>query len=94
MRFMVIEHFPPGAALEIYRTLAEGGRALPEGLTYVESWVEAGFNRCFQVMETDDPALFHAWALQWQGHGVRLEITPVLTSAETQALIAPLLSAP
>jgi len=62
---------------------------LPEGLTYVDSWVEAGFNRCFQVMETEDAALFHEWALHWQGLGVRLEITPILTSAETRALLAP-----
>ncbi|OWU83247.1 hypothetical protein ATO6_19055 [Oceanicola sp. 22II-s10i] len=94
MRFMVIEHFPPGDPLRVYRALAERGRGLPDGLSYVDSWVEAGFNRCFQIMETEDAALFHQWALHWSGAGVRLEITPILTSAETQALVAPYLADP
>ena len=85
MRYMVIEHFPDGDPLRVYRHLAERGRGIPEGLTYVDSWVEAGFARCFELMETDDPALFQQWALHWNGSGVRLEIVPVLGSTETRA---------
>jgi hypothetical protein len=29
----------------------------PEGLSYLESWVETNFDRCFQLMECDDPKL-------------------------------------
>jgi hypothetical protein len=37
---------------------------LPAGLAYVDSWVvsDGGMDRCFQLMETGDPALFDVWA--------------------------------
>jgi hypothetical protein len=36
---MVIEHYRPGRAPEIYRRFRERGRMAPEGLRYVASWV-------------------------------------------------------
>ena len=33
----------------------------PDGLVYVGSWIEANFDRCFQLMEADDPSLFDEW---------------------------------
>jgi hypothetical protein len=30
------------------------GRMLPEGLAYLNSWLEKDGNRCFQLMETND----------------------------------------
>ena len=57
MLFMVIEHFRPGRASEVYRRFRERGRMAPEGLRYVASWVDMDYKRCFQVMETDNEAL-------------------------------------
>ena len=54
MLFMVIERWKNGKAEEIYRRVQEKGRMLPEGLKYVDSWVEPNFNRCFQLMECDE----------------------------------------
>src|SRR5215467_237044 len=54
MQFMVIERFRNQDARAIYRRLRERGRMMPEGLTYVSSWVSADLGRCFQLMETDD----------------------------------------
>ena len=51
MLFMVIERFNNRDPVPIYARLREHGRALPEGLRYVDSWVEANFDRCFQLME-------------------------------------------
>ena len=48
MLFMVIEHFRPGQAPEVYRRFRERGRMAPEGLRYVASWVDLKFERCFQ----------------------------------------------
>jgi hypothetical protein len=45
MLFMVIERFKERDPAAIYARLGEQGRALPEGLRYVESWVEANFDR-------------------------------------------------
>ena len=66
MLYMVIEHFKQGQAKAIYRRFRERGRGMPDGLNYVDSWVEQGFARCYQLMECDDPALLHEWAGFWQ----------------------------
>ena len=87
MLFMVIEHFRPGSAPEVYRRFRERGRMAPEGLRYVASWVDMDYKRCFQVMETDDEALFKQWTANWSDL-VDFEIVPVRTSAEAAAAIA------
>ena len=87
MLFMVIEHFRPGRAPEAYRRFRERGRMAPEGLRYVTSWVDLKFERCFQVMEADDEALFKQWTVNWDDL-VDFEIVPVRTSAEAAAAIA------
>lgn len=94
MLFMVIERFGDGDPVPAYRHLHDAGRGIPDGLTYVDSWVEANGARCFQLMECDDLALLQQWVLHWRGTGVSFEIVPVLRSAETRAVVAPLLDAP
>ncbi len=77
---MVAETFADPRA--VYERARERGRLLPAGLRYVDSWVDAStLNRCFQLMETDDPALFDAWAAQWSDLG-EFEIVPVIGSAD------------
>ncbi len=80
MRYMVIETFTQGAR-PVYERARDSGRMLPEGLEYVDSWVETDLRRCFQLMETDDPSLFERWTAQWDDLG-EFEIVPVLASAE------------
>lgn len=80
MRYMVIETFTQGAR-PVYERARDRGRMLPEGLRYVESWVEPDLGRCFQLMETDDPALFEQWTSHWDDLG-EFEIVPVIPSAE------------
>ncbi|MGE0823109.1 MAG: DUF3303 domain-containing protein [Candidatus Binatia bacterium] len=91
MLFMVIEHFTDNDMVPIYQQIRDGGRMLPEGLTYIDSWVEPNFSRCFQLMESNDLRLFQEWALQWRGFGVTFEIIPVVRSKETQEVVAPYL---
>jgi hypothetical protein len=91
MLFMVIERFKDNDMVPVYRKVREGGRSLPEGLRYVDSWIEPNFARCFQLMECDDARLFQAWILSWRGCGVEFEIVPVVPSAETREVVAPFL---
>ena len=88
MHFMVVERFRNRDAKAVYRRLRAEGRALPEGLRYVGSWIEVNFDRCFQVMECDDARLLQEWVLAW-GDLVEFEIVPVLPSAETRAVVEP-----
>ncbi|MGH9943090.1 MAG: DUF3303 domain-containing protein [Pyrinomonadaceae bacterium] len=90
MLFMVIERFKNGDAAAVYRRYREQGRMMPEGLKYVVSWVEPNFDRCFQLMECDDPRLFQQWTVYWQDL-VDFEIVPVVTSEEAVQSMAPLL---
>ena len=90
MLFMVVERFRNRDALAVYRRVREGGRGLPEGLTYVDSWVEANLDRCFQLVECDDPRLLQQWVASW-GELVEFEIVPVVRSAETREALEPLL---
>ena len=64
-KYMVIESFLPGCRQKVYERFAARGRMLPQGLVYVESWLEKDGDRCFQLMETDDPSLFALWIDQW-----------------------------
>jgi hypothetical protein len=59
--YMVIEHFKNRDAKAVYRRFRERGRMAPEGLVYVESWVETNFDRCFQLMDCDDAGLLDQW---------------------------------
>ena len=80
MRYMVIEEFVEGAR-PVYERAADKGRMLPSGLEYVESWVDEQLERCFQLMETDDPALIDRWIGEWDDL-VRFEVVPLLSSGE------------
>ena len=90
MLFMVIERYKNRDARAVYRRFREQGRMAPEGLTYVGSWIEANFDRCFQLMECDDARLLQQWVAFWSDL-IEFEIVPVVPSAETRETIAPLL---
>jgi hypothetical protein len=84
MLYMVIERYRSGPG-PVYERAAARGRMLPDGLSYLTSWVAAGdMDRCFQLMETDDPALFDDWTGRWRDL-VSFEVVPVISSAEASA---------
>lgn len=87
MLFMVIEQFRNGDAAAVYQRYRERGRMLPEGLEYLDSWVESNLGRCFQLMRCEDPKLIKVWTSQWRDL-VEFEIVPVLTSKEAAELQA------
>lgn len=87
MLFMVIEKFRDQDAKPVYRRFREKGRLLPEGLTFVSSWVAADLGRCFQVMECDDIALLQRWVARWSDL-VEFEIVPVTAGKETSDALA------
>jgi hypothetical protein len=67
--YMVIEHFAPGAKDKVYERFHRKGRMLPEGLYYLNSWLEKDGDRCFQLMETNEPRLFDVWFEHWKDCG-------------------------
>jgi hypothetical protein len=63
--YMVIERFKPGCKGRVYERFHRAGRMIPDGLTYIDSWLERDGDRCFQLMATGDRALFDAWLAHW-----------------------------
>ncbi len=83
MLFMIIEHFKAGAVKDVYQRFDQKGRMMPEEVTYINSWVETNFNRCYQVMESPNRELLDEWISNWQDL-VEFEVIPVMTSAEAR----------
>lgn len=87
MLYMVVERFKNREAIPVYRRFREKGRMTPEGLNYLESWVETNFDRCFQLMECDDARLLDIWATRWRDL-VEFEFVPVCRSKEAAEFLA------
>ena len=84
MHYMIVEHFRSGRPEPVYARFRERGRLAPDGLRYVSSWVSAAGDRCWQVMECDDPALLERWMAAWADL-VEFEVVPVVGSADAAA---------
>jgi Protein of unknown function (DUF3303) len=87
MLYMVIEHFKEGAAPEIYRRFCEKGRMMPQGLEYISSWIDVDFKICWQLMQTEDFALFDRWIANWRDL-IDFEIVLVRSSAEVAEIMS------
>ena len=87
---MVVETFRGQDGKAVYRKLRDKGRSLPDGLTFVASYVSADLGRCFQLMETDDVTLFQRWIAEWQDVA-EFEVVPVVEGKDTREALAPLL---
>ena len=67
--YMVIETFFPGCKEKVYERFHREGRMLPDGLFYIDSWLEKDGERCFQLMEATEESLFRAWIEKWSDLG-------------------------
>jgi hypothetical protein len=87
MLYMVVERYVAGPE-PVYARAAVHGRMLPEGLRYVDSWIvdEDSLERCFQLMETGDPALLDRWFARWSDL-TEFEVFPVIKSDEAAARV-------
>ena len=88
MLYMIVEHFRDGDPVPVYRKFRDQGRALPDGLNYISSWVTSDLVRCYQVMETERRDLLDQWIAFWSDV-VEFEVFPVVTSAEARAAVEP-----
>ena len=75
-QYMAVEHFKPGCYAAVYQRFAQQGRLLPDGLEYIDSWVNRERDICFQLMQTDQPALFETWFERWQDL-VNFDVIPI-----------------
>ena len=65
-KFMVVEKYKKGCFDNVYKRYHAKGRMLPEGLMYLNSWVNKEKHLCFQLMESADIELFYKWFKNWE----------------------------
>ena len=86
MVYMVIERFHPGKVKELYKRFDERGRMLPEGVHYINSWINEEVSVCYQVMESSSEEKLKEWISHWNDLA-GFEVIPVITSAEAKAKV-------
>lgn len=75
-QYMVVERFKPGRVDAVYERYERNGRMLPQGLHYLNSWVNRELSICYQLMETSDFGLFSQWTRHWDDLA-EFEIVPI-----------------
>ena len=75
-KYMIVERFKAGCFDVVYERFNEKGRMLPDGLFYLNSWVNKQRCICYQLMETDDEKLFEVWIKKWNDL-TDFEIVPI-----------------
>ena len=83
MQYMIIERFRPGRVKEMYLRFADKGRMLPDGVKYINSWIDESVTVCYQVMEAESVEQLKLWIGNWKDL-VDFEIIPVISSAEAK----------
>ena len=65
MLFMVIERFSKQNLQPMADRFKQHGRMLPEGVTYVASWMEINGTSCYQIMDAVDYPALERWLSRW-----------------------------
>ena len=83
---MIIEKFRPDKVREMYKRFEEKGRQLPEGLRFINSWINEEVTLCYQLMETENIKKLYEWIDRWKDVA-EFEIVKVISSAEAKTKI-------
>jgi hypothetical protein len=59
---------------------------LPEGVSYLDSWIDEQISICFQLMESDSMEKIHQWIGEWADLA-DFEVIPVISSAAAKAKV-------
>lgn len=86
MLFMIIEKFHPHKIRELYKRFDEKGRMLPDGVVYINSWIDENVATYYQVMESDSSEKINTWVGRWNDLA-DFEIIPVINSAQAKEKI-------
>ncbi len=83
---MIIEKFKPGKVKELYLRFAEKGRMMPEGVNYINSWINEEVTVCYQFMEAESVDKLNEWINNWNDLA-DFELLPVISSAAAKAKV-------
>jgi hypothetical protein len=80
---MIIERYRPGKEKDLYKRFEEKGRMLPDGVLYINSWIDSDLRTCYQVMESETEQKLQDWISNWNDLA-DFEVIPVISSAEAR----------
>ncbi len=83
---MIIERFHEGKVKALYQRFEEKGRMLPEGVSYINSWINESVTVCYQLMESNSEKKLQQWISHWKDLA-DFEIIRVISSAEAKEKI-------
>jgi len=83
MVYMIIEHFRKDRIKEMYARFEKNGRMLPEGVHYINSWINEDVTVCYQLMESESTDKIQEWINHWNDL-VDFEVIPVISSAQAK----------
>lgn len=83
---MIIEKFDPEKVKTLYERFDKKGRMLPEGVLYLNSWIDEKVETCFQLMESDSLEKIEEWIACWDDLA-DFEVFPVIDSAQAKAKV-------
>jgi hypothetical protein len=84
--FMVIERFHADKIKDLYQRFAEKGRMLPEGVVYVNSWIDEDVRICYQLMQSISKEKLEEWVSHWDDLA-DFEIVTVINSEQAKAKV-------
>ncbi len=59
---------------------------MPQGLQYINSWIDFKISTCYQVMETESEEKIHQWIMNWNDLA-DFEVIPVISSEEAKTKV-------
>ncbi len=86
MQYMIIERFYPEKIKAMYERFAGKGRMMPEGVQFINSWINEPVTTCYQVMEAESRDKLDEWIQNWKEFA-EFEVIPVISSAEAKAKV-------
>ena len=86
MQYMIVERFKKNKVRAVYERFDEKGRLMPEGLVYIDSWIDEKVETCFQLMESPSREKLEEWISNWDDL-TDFEIFPVISSDRARAKV-------
>ena len=86
MKYMIVENFHPTKVKTLYERFDQKGRLLPDGVQYLDSWIDEKVEICFQLMESESLEKLQEWINHWNDLA-SFEIYLVIDSTEAKRKI-------
>ena len=85
-QYLIIERFRKDKIKTLYKRFDEQGRLLPEGVHYINSWIDEKVETCYQLMESESLEKLKEWSSRWDDVA-DFEIVPVIDSVKAKEIV-------